>query len=335
MRAAGPAALVAAALAACAPRGSPERAGQFFSRLPLGVPSAMPVPRDYPLTAERVALGRRLFFDKQLSRDGSLACASCHRPELAFTDGRATTVGVSGTVGRRNAPTIINRAYGESMFWDGRVRTLEEQALLPMTSPLELGNTHEEIERRLNASASYRRAFARAFGSDEITIARTAAAIASFERTLVSGDTPVDRYRTSGAPAELTALEREGLALFTGRARCVVCHDRENFTDERFHNTGVAWRDGILADSGRYAVTGRAEDLGAFKTPTLREVARTAPYMHDGSLATLADVIEFYDRGGRSNPHLDGLIQPLDLTASERRALLAFLHSLTSPLPHK
>jgi len=183
MRAASLAPLVlGAGLAACGPHAAPDHATPFFSALPLGAPPQLPVPAGNPVTAARVELGRRLFFDTRLSRDRTHSCGSCHRANLAFTDGRPTAVGTGGAVGRRNAPTLLNRAYGESMFWDGRVRTLEEQALLPMTSPLELANTHEEIERRLAASASYRRAFARAYGSEPITIERVAAAIASFER---------------------------------------------------------------------------------------------------------------------------------------------------------
>lgn len=320
--------LLGAGLAACTPRAATERAGPFFSRLPVGARVQLPVPADNHITRAKVELGRTLFFDTRLSRDGSLACASCHKPARAFTDGRPTAVGVGGQVGRRNAPTLVNRAYGRSLFWDGRVRTLEEQALLPLTSPNELGNTHEEIVRRLSSSQPYRRRFAQAFGTEEVTIERVAAAIASFERTLVSGDSPFDRYRELGDSAAVSAEARRGLEIFLGRARCVLCHDGQLFTDERFHNSGVAFRDGALADSGRYIVTGRPEDLGAFKTPTLREIERTAPYMHDGSLAALEEVIEFYDRGGNGNPHLDPLLTPLSLTATEKHALVAFLRSL-------
>lgn len=331
MCAASLAALAVAGLAACAPRVLPEHTRAFFSRLPLGVPSALPVPRDQPLTAARVELGRRLFFEKRLSRDGSLACASCHVPAAAFTDGRGRPVGVGGVIGRRNTPTLVNRAYGRAFFWDGRAASLDLQALEPMVSPREMGNTHQEIVRRLSAEPSYRDAFARAFGEAEVTIGRVAEAIAAFERTLVSGNTPFDRYVTLGDTGALSAEARRGLALFRGKANCVLCHEPPLFTDERFHTTGVAWQGGVLADSGRFAVTRREEDLGAIKTPTLRELTRTAPYMHDGSIATLQDVVEFYDRGGIANPYRDPLLHPLRLTDGEKQALLAFLRSLSAP----
>jgi cytochrome c peroxidase len=322
--------VLGAELAGCVPRPGREHAGAYFLRLPLGARATLPVPADNHITRAKVELGRTLFFDTRLSRDGSLACASCHQPARAFTDGRPVAVGVGGRVGRRNVPALFNRAYGRSMFWDGRVRTLEEQALLPMTGPNELGNTHEEIVRRLSASDAYRQRFARAFGTTEVSIERVAAAIASFERTLVTGDSPFDRYRELGDSAAVSAEARRGLEIFQGRARCVLCHDGQLFTDERFHNSGVAFRDGALADSGRYIVTGRPEDLGAFKTPTLRELTRTVPYMHDGSIATLEEVVDFYDRGGIANPYRDPLLHPLGLTDGEKRALLALLRSLSA-----
>ncbi|MBI3982114.1 MAG: cytochrome-c peroxidase [Gemmatimonadetes bacterium] len=289
----------------------------------------LPVPIANPITREKVELGRRLFLDKQLSRDNSVACASCHIPERGFTDGRPVAIGVGGAVGRRNAPTLLNRAYGRAFFWDGRAATLEQQALLPMVTATELANTHEEIVRRLEERPPYVRRFTRAFGTDQITIERVAEAIANFERTLVSGDSPFDRYDVLRDTMALSPLARQGLELFRGRANCVVCHDGLLFTDEQFHNTGVAWRDGAVADSGRFAVTRRWEDLGAFKTPALRDVALTAPYMHDGSVGTLEEVVDFYDRGGRPNPHLDAAIGPLNLTPDQKGALVEFLKSLT------
>lgn len=303
--------------------------GAFFSALPLGIRSTLPVPFDNPITPDRTELGRRLFFEKRLSRDGSVACASCHVPARAFTDGRPVAVGVGGRVGRRNAPTLLNRAYAAPLFWDGRARSLEEQALVPMESPVELGSSHDDIVSRLSTIAAYRRLFRQAFGSDEITIERAAAALASFQRTLVSGGSAFDRFVVLGDSAALAPEARRGFELFRGEAACVVCHDGLLFSDQRFHNTGVAWRNGAFADSGRAAVTGRSEDLGAFRTPTLRDVALTAPYMHDGSLAALEDVIAFYVRGGTANPRLDPAMQPLDLNAADQRALVAFLRALT------
>jgi cytochrome c peroxidase len=324
-------ALFLGAGAACGPRVGSTPPQPYLATLPMGARAKLPVPADNPLTSSRVALGRRLFFEQRLSRDGSVACASCHAPNRAFTDGRERPLGVGGVPGRRNAPTLVNRAYGRSFFWDGRAASLEEQALQPMVSPREMGNTHQEIVRRLARDPGYRRDFQRAFGIAGVTIERVAQAIAAFERTLVAGNSAFDRFATLGDPTALSPEARRGLELFGGKARCTVCHEPPLFTDERFHNTGVAWRSAPPSDSGRYAVTVQTEDIGAFKTPTLREVALTAPYMHDGSVATLEEVVDFYDRGGVANPYLDPLVQPLQLTREEKRALLAFLRSLGSP----
>ena len=300
----------------------------FFSRVPAGLSVLVPVPADNPLTAERVALGARLFFDTALSRDRTVACATCHRPDRAFTDGRPVAIGIGGRRGRRNAPTLLNRAYGREMFWDSRAGSLEEQALAPMINPTELGNTHEEIVRRLDASTTYRRLFRLAFGGGEVTIDRAAQAIANFERTLLSGDSPVDRDERHDNRSALTAPARRGRNLFVGKANCIVCHNGPTFSDERLHNTGVGWgREPV--DLGRYEVTLLDEDRGRFKTPTLRDVARTPPYMHDGSVPTLRAVVEFYDRGGTANPYLDARIKPLGLSPSEKTDLVAFLKSLT------
>jgi cytochrome c peroxidase len=280
-------------------------------KAPLGLDIYMPVPEANPLTREKVARGRSLFFDKRLSRDGTLACATCHDPKRAFSDGRPVALGINASQGARNAPALINRGYGRLFFWDGRAQSLERQALQPIVSPLELGLTVAELERRTG------------MGAREV-----AGALASYVRTIRSGDSRFDRY-AAGQLNALTPLEKAGLGVFRGRGGCTSCHVGPNFTDEQFHNTGVAWRDGRLLDQGRFGVSGADRDQGAFKTPTLREVARTAPYMHDGSLATLEDVINFYSDGGRANPYLDLDIRPLDFTAEEKRALGAFLRSLT------
>lgn len=320
---------VAWAAAACAPS---RPARQSLSELPLGASPLVPVPPDNPLTEAKVELGRRLFFDAQLSRDSTVSCSSCHEPERSFSDGRTVARGIDGKEGTRNVPALINRVYGRSFFWDGRAHSLEEQALLPMVNPDEMGNTHEEILRRLGASGSYRRQFVGAFGADKITEERVAQAIASFVRTLVSGNSPFDRFEHLGDTAALSESARRGLALFRGRARCALCHTGWLFTDERFHNTGVTWRDGELLDSGRFVITGKNVHRGAFKTPTLRDVARTEPYMHDGSLATLEEVVDFYDRGGNINPYQDPDIRPLNMTLQEKESLLAFLRSLSGEI---
>jgi cytochrome c peroxidase len=278
---------------------------------PLGLDLYMPVPDSNPITREKVLLGRRLFFDKRLSRDGTLACANCHEPERAFSDGRAVARGIHGAEGRRNSPALINRGYGSVFFLDGRAPTLERQALEPILNPIELGLTEPELEQRTGLKTS------------EVT-----AALASYVRTIRSGDSRFDRY-ASGQPRALNELEKVGLELFRGKGHCSACHVGPNFTDERFHNTGIAWRDGRLDDEGRFNVTQTERDHGAFKTPTLREVARTAPYMHDGSLTAIEDVVEFYSNGGRPNPYLDPEIRQINFTDQEKRALAAFLRSLT------
>jgi len=278
---------------------------------PLGLDLYMPVPQANPLTRTKVELGRQLFFDKRLSRDQTLSCASCHDPKRAFSDGRAVARGIGNAEGTRNSPALINRGYGAAFFWDGRAPSLERQALEPILNPKELGMSSVELERRLNMKAS------------DVTDA-----LASFVRTIRSGDSRFDRY-TAGQRDALTTLEKQGLVLFRGKGNCSACHVGPSFTDERFHNTGVAWQDGHLRDEGRFVVSRDEHDRGAFKTPTLREVAHTAPYMHDGSLATLEDVVEFYSRGGRSNPFQDAQIRPANFTPEEKRAIVAFLQSLS------
>jgi cytochrome c peroxidase len=278
--------------------------------IPLGLDLYMPVPEDNPVTIERVERGRELFFDTRLSRDRTIACASCHDPERAFTDGRPMAIGVFNRVGRRSAPALLNRGYGRSFFWDGRAATLEEQVLQPIQDPNEMDMTLPEVSARLGMSI------------DEVS-----RSLASFVRSLLSGNSAFDQF-INGDRAALTTEQQAGLQLFRGKANCTACHVGPTFSDERFHNTGVAWREGRLLDEGRFEVTRRPEDRGAFKTPTLREIARTAPYMHDGSALTLADVVEFYDKGGRTNPGLDPELRPLHLTNTEKNALLSFLESL-------
>jgi cytochrome c peroxidase len=262
---------------------------------PLGLDAYMPVPAGNPLEPERIEVGRRLFFDRRLSRDGSVACATCHEPDRAFADGRAISVGIDGRAGRRSAPALINRGYGRVFFWDGRARSLEEQVLLPIADPNEMDVPVEQAATRIGTPV------------DDIALA-----LASFVRTIHSGNSPFDRY---------AAGDRRGLDVFRTKGRCITCHIGPNFTDEKLHNTGIAWNGERYTDLGG----GR----GDFKTPTLREVSRTAPYMHDGSLATLENVLDFYDRGGIRNPDLAPEMQPLNLTIDEKRALVSFLRSLS------
>lgn len=294
--------------------------------VPIGLDRYLPAPADNPITNEKIGLGRRLFSDKRLSKDGQTACATCHQPARRFTDGRILARGVFGREGQRNTPSILNRVYGRSAFWDGRAATLEDQVRAAMSSERDLGLPIEEAVARVSRDARYARDFESAFGA-RVTSERLAQALATFVRSRLSGNSRFDRFLSGDATA-LGVAERRGLELFSGRARCARCHAGPLLSDEAFHNTGVAWRDGRLLDSGRGAITGRDSDRGAFKTPTLREIARTAPYMHDGSLAGLRDVIDFYDRGGQPNPYLDSEIRPLRLTAEDKTALIAFLRAL-------
>jgi len=298
--------------------------------LPLGLDLYMHVPDENPLTPAKVALGRMLFFDSLLSEDRSVACATCHDPGRAFTDGRPVGVGVSGREGTRNVPTLVNRTYGASFFWDGRITTLEEQVLQPIQDPKEMDITVGAVVVRLERDRAYSDLFQAAFGR-EVNEGDLAKALASYVRTILSGNAPIDGYLNGDRDA-LTEQQLQGLRLFRGKGSCTACHLGPSLSDEQFHNTGVAWRGGRLLDEGRFAVTSENEDRGAFKTPTLREVARTAPYMHDGSITTLEEVIEFYDRGGNPNPTLDRRVRPLNLTAAEKRALLAFLRALSGEI---
>ncbi len=295
-------------------------------RPPLGLDLYRPVPEHNILTREKIALGRRLFHERRLSRDGSLSCAGCHDPRRGFADGRRVARGIGGAPGSRNVPAIVNRAWGTAFFWDGRASTLEQQALQPILSPTELGMAPEGVVA-LARSAQYRSDFVTVFGA-EPTLSDVARALASYVRTIVAGASPFDRY-IEGQRGALGADAVRGLGLFRGKAGCTACHAGPTLSDERFHNTGVAWRTGRLSDDGRARVTGAEADRGAFKTPSLRQVTRTAPYMHDGSFATLEQVIDYYDAGGQANPALDSRIRPLHLSAGERRDLLAFLASLT------
>jgi cytochrome c peroxidase len=303
--------------------------------LPLGLDRYRPVPEDNPLTKERVDLGRRLFGERRFSRDGATSCATCHDPRRAFADGRPVAVGAAGGVGRRNVPALLNRAWGTSFFWDGRAVTLEQQTLQPILNPIEIGATPDRVMRVIR-TPDYTRAFRRAFDAVP-TFASVPRALAAYVRTIVAGDSPFDRH-VAGDSKALGPSAARGRRVFEGPAACNRCHVGVLFTDEDFHNTGIAWRErpgasGLSArepsDIGRAAVTGRTEDRGAFKTPSLRQVSRTAPYMHDGSLPTLQAVVEYYDSGGQPNARLDHRLRPLYLSAQQRADLVAFLFALT------
>jgi cytochrome c peroxidase len=299
------------------------------------------IPRDNPPTVETIALGRRLFYDPKLSSDGTISCASCHDPAKGFTDNQAVATGIRRQTGTRSAPSIVNSAYYESLFWDGRAASLEKQVEGPITNPIEMANTPDAVVQRLQEDASYRDDFQTAWGPQPITFEMVQKSIASFERTVLSGDSPFDRFYYKGEGNALSASARRGFKVFTDpkRGNCASCHTIGKkfaiFSDQRFHNIGIgAHTDGSLADPGHYAQTKNDADMGTFKTPTLRNAVWTSPYMHDGSVPTLKDVIDHYIGGGNSNPHLDKKIRVLDfLSGQERGDLLEFMKSLTGEMP--
>jgi cytochrome c peroxidase len=335
------------------------------SGVPTGVDpvawSGIYVPPDNQPTPERVALGRKLYFDTKLSRDRTVSCATCHDVSRGFTDRRNVSEGIGDKLGRRSAPTVMNAALFQSMFWDGRAATLEEQAKLPILNPIEMGHPDKaSAVAAISSDPTYVRMFQKAYGRapnyDDV-----GRAIASFERTLIFLDAPFDKYVAGDTNAISPAAQR-GLVLFGGKARCVSCHmlnaSNPLGTDNLYHNIGVSARaqnfeqlaqkglaatkagsderalDNLaletdLSELGRFITTRNRSDIGAFKTEQLRNVGITAPYMHDGSLRTLWDVVDHYNRGGEANPYLDGGIEPLDLSESEIDDLVAFLFTLT------
>jgi cytochrome c peroxidase len=292
---------------------------------PFVVPKGLPplrIPEDNPMTPAKVSLGKQLYFDKRLSIDNTISCASCHDPKKGWSNGDQFATGVGGLKGGRSAPTIINSAYFALQFWDGRAKHLEGQALGPIQNPIEMNMKLEEVVDRLNKVEGYRQQFQKVFGT-EVNEEGIAKAIASFERTVLSGDAPYDRFK-GGDKSALSESAQRGLKVFNNKGHCSACHTGGNFSDGAFHNIGV----GMMAkepDLGRYLVTKLSGDRGAFKTPTLREVARHSPYMHDGSQKTLEDVVDWYDKGGHPNPQLDEEIFPLKLSAQEKTDLVTFL----------
>jgi len=291
----------------------------------------LPVPADNPQSNEKIALGRQLYFDRRLSLDNTVSCADCHNPEKGFSNGDQFATGIQGQKGGRNSPTVLNTAFQKFQFWDGRADTLEQQALGPIANPIEMGLPLPQLETRLNQIPGYRDQFRKVFGAESVVARDVARAIASYERTAISGTSPLDRF-LAGELEALSEQAREGRALFFGKANCSACHSGPNLTDNGFHNIGVGMQ-AAQPDIGREAISHLEGDRGAFKTPTLRNIARSAPYMHDGSLKTLADVVEHYDRGGVANDWLDEEIYPLRLTAPQKAALVKFLEEgLSGPV---
>ncbi len=337
--------------------------------LPLGLAmgkDAIQIPADNPLTRAKIELGRQLYFDRRLSKNGEVSCGDCHHPEFGFAKNTTFGVGVAGQTGNRNSPVAYNRILSGAQFWDGRAASLEEQAKGPIANPIEMASSHEAVVKMLNEKGGYRIQFESIFGRKP-NIDDVAKAIASFERILVTGMSPYDaneplRRIQEAFADELDDLEtfrkeqpaqyakyveakelaskmplsesaKRGRELFfTARANCAACHVGANFTDEKYHNLGV----GMAAekpDIGREAVTKNPSDRGAFKTPTVRNVALTAPYMHDGSQKTLEEVVDWYAKGGHPNPTLSDKVRKIDLSAQEKKDLVEFMKSLTGKFP--
>lgn len=290
-----------------------------------------------PPTPERVRLGRWLFFDKRLSADNTVACATCHRPENGFSEPTPGSTGIGGQKGGRKAPSFLNQAWAPlpHFFWDGRAASLEEQAGGPMINPIEMGNeNHDVVVAKIAAIPSYPTYFQEAFGTEEVNIERITKAIADYERTRMSGNSAWDRWRAGDQNAVSNQVIK-GHRLFFGNGFCNNCHLGQNLTDGKFHNLGVGWDPEAkkFSDEGRFAVTNVLADKGAFKTPSLRDVSKRAPYMHDGSMKTLREVVEFYSKGGKPNPQLSRKIdrrfaEQLDFTESQINALVKFMEAL-------
>ena len=289
-------------------------------------------PPGNPPSSAKIRLGKELYFDPRLSADGAISCATCHNPALGWSDEGPTSAGIRGQRGGRRSPPVSNAAYSPLQFWDGRSPSLEDQAKGPIQNPIEMGNTHEAMIQTVSGISAYQAEFKAVYGEGPITVDQVAEAIAAFERTVVTTDSRFDRY-ARGDHGSLTCLEKEGLEIFNGKGHCTSCHWGPYFSDGRFHNLGVPPRDPANPDLGRYDVTKNPKDRRAFKTPTIRDAARRAPYLHNGSEKTLESLIEFYDRGGGKDPNLDPLMVPLGLSKREMAALVAFIKSLDSLNP--
>ncbi len=336
------------------------------SELPLGLPP-VPIPADNLQSPEKIALGKLLYHDKRFSADGTISCASCHDQQKAFADGLPTAEGVGKQKGTRNSPTVLNSAFYTTQFWDGRRASLEEQAKDPFLNPIEHGlDNHQAILKVVRGDSTYLEQFLKVFAVDpeEITIDHVVKAIASFERTIISGNSPFDRYQYGGEKDAMSEAAIRGLAIYRDKGRCQSCHSIDQthalFTNNDFHNVGVGFKtieprlmeivnayrtahakgeaidEKVLTDAetselGRFVLTMRLSDIGRFKTSGLRNIAVTAPYMHDGSLNTLDEVIDLYDKGGEANPFLDSGIRVLNLSDQEKTDLVEFLKALTSP----
>ncbi len=296
------------------------------------LPTAIPQPATNLNYAAKISLGKQLYFDGRLSKNNAISCAFCHNPVAGFADPNQTSVGVVGKRGGRQAPTVYNTAFNLFQFWDGRAGSLEEQAIGPIHNPIEMAETHENVVKKLSQIKGYQDQFQATFGTG-VSIQGIGEAIAAYERTVISTNSAFDKFVLDDASAMDQSAQR-GMAVFKGKGRCIACHNGFNFTDNHFHNTGVPQVGPMEEDLGRFYVTRREQDKRAFKTPTLRSVIESAPYMHDGAFKTLEEVVDFYDKGGNANPQLSALMKPLGLSPEEKTDLLAFLKALTGePIP--
>jgi cytochrome c peroxidase len=307
-----------------------EKTARASQDVPLGLPP-LPVPDDNPMTPEKVELGKLLYFDKRVSKDGTVSCATCHDPKMAWAEHTPTSEGIGHQKGGRNAPTVINAAYATSQFWDGRAKTLEEQATGPVENPIEMGHNMEAVIEAFSKIPEYQQRFQKAFGTG-VTKEGFAKAIAAFERTVLSGDSAYDRF-VQGDEKALSDVQKRGLELF--RSNCASCHKPPLFSNYRFFNAGVG-AGKPDADEGRKKVTGKESDLGAFRVPALRDVADTFPYFHDGSAARLEDAVALMAAGGKDNPNLSEMLKSVrdaKLGEKDQKDLVEFLKALSGKYP--
>lgn len=288
------------------------------------VVSGIPFPKDNPITAEKIAFGKRLFFDKRLSKNNDLSCATCHRPDKAFTDGLTKSIGTNGSVAMRNAPSLFNTAYSKSYMYDGEVKTLEQQVLVPIQDHLEMGTSMREVLQKLSKDPEYK-SLARSIFNRELDAYVITRAISTYERTLVSRNSRFDKYR-KGEKHALNSNEIAGWKLFSEKLYCIKCHSGPDFTNYNVVSNGLYIDYGL--DQGRYRINGLEKEKGTFKIPSLRNVSLTAPYMHDGSVHTLKEVILHYSGGGAAHSNKSGIIKPFQLTKLEINQLESFLEAL-------
>ncbi len=307
-----------------------EKSAAAGPKPPLGLPP-LPIPADNPMTPEKVELGKMLYFDTRMSKDGTVSCATCHDPKMAWAEHTPTSTGIGHQKGARNSPTVINAAYATSQFWDGRAKTLEDQAVGPVENPIEMGHTMTAVVAQLATIPDYQARFKKVFGTG-VTKEGFAKAIAAFERTVLSGDSPYDRF-VAGDQSAMNDAQKRGWETF--RDNCATCHTQPLFSNYRFFNAGVG-SDKPNADEGRMKVTGKESDRGKFRVPALRNVADTAPYFHDGSVAKLEDAVALMAVGGKNNPNLSEMLKSVreaNLGAKEQKDLVEFLGALSGKYP--